>query len=205
METIALLIVLVALFYLGVSVISLLIPIRKLGIPTRARAALGVLLSLVAIVAVSPFIPEDVSNSNSADSPVAAVESQQVQQAASQSEAPAGPIVSDVSFEQVNRLFGIDSNLTELQQDAMWEDFRDQCVEWTGELAHVDRGMFGGIQIGMKHLSTTFTYDVSLSAPNSQTDYFMAWQQGQSYTYQATLRSPPGGLFGRVSADWGCE
>lgn len=193
MGFIAGLIIVLAFIYLSVSVVCLIKPLPKLGIPTRGRAFLGIFLAFGMFIVGGAILPEDASNSEST--------SANTQRATQQ---PAGPVVSNVSFEQVNDLFGVSSNLTDLQKDARWEDFSDLCVEWTGELAYLDSGIFGGLSIGMKHRPTTFTYDVLLDAPGSQSDYFMTLQQGQSYTYRATLKNYGGAIL-PISADWGCE
>ncbi|MCY4641424.1 MAG: hypothetical protein OXC41_01790 [Gammaproteobacteria bacterium] len=111
---------------------------------------------------------------------------------------------SEITFDEVNNTFGAEANLTDLQKDEMWKKYRGKCVEWTGILTHLDSGMFGGIDIGMKHLRETLTFDVLISAPKSMKEKFMSWQQNKQYTYRATLERY-GGFFLPISADWGCE
>lgn len=112
--------------------------------------------------------------------------------------------VSNITFNEVHSKFGGNANLTDLQKNEMWKKYRGMCVEWTGTLAHLDSGMFGGIDIGMKHLSQTFTFDMLIRAPKSMKEKFMTWQQNKQYTYRATLKQY-GGVFLPISADWGCE
>ena len=116
----------------------------------------------------------------------------------------AEPTVSNVTFKDVNRLFAHDSGLTDLQKEEGWKKFRGLCVEWTGELAYLKSGFFGGISIGMKHLGSTFTYDVLIDAPKSLKEELMSWREGNRYTYRATLVNF-GGVILPISADWGCE
>ena len=114
------------------------------------------------------------------------------------------PIVSKVTFYEVNRLFAHDSGLTELQKDEAWKDYKGLCVEWTGEVADIDSQVISGFSVGMKHLRSTLTYDVLIDAPSSQKETLLSWQQGTRRTYRATLVSY-GGAFSPISADWGCK
>ena len=93
--------------------------------------------------------------------------------------------------------------MTDLQKEEAWKAYKNKCIEWTGSLAHLDSGVLGGFSIGMKHKSTTFTYDVLISAPDSQKDLLMTWQDGQTYTYRGKLKRY-GEIMGIVSVDWGC-
>ena len=77
-------------------------------------------------------------------------------------------------------------------------------MEWKGRLEYLDQGFFGGISVGFKHRSETFTYDVLVSAPKSEKENLMKWEQGTRYTYRATLQSYPGVIM-PITADWGCE
>ena len=112
--------------------------------------------------------------------------------------------VSNITFHEFHRIFAYDSGLTDLQKDEEWKQYRGLCIEWTGELVHLDQGVFGGISIGMKHLGATLTYDVLIDAPSSQKDVLLSWRQGSRHTYRATLTGYGGPLL-PISADWGCE
>ena len=112
--------------------------------------------------------------------------------------------VSNVTFHQFNRLFAPNSGLTDLQREEEWKKYRGLCIEWTGELVHLDQGVFGGISIGMKHLRQTLTYDVLIDAPSSQKDVLLSWRKGARHTYRATLTSYGGAML-PTSADWGCK
>lgn len=114
------------------------------------------------------------------------------------------PTISNVTFRQFNRLFAHNSGLTDLQKDEEWKKYQGLCIEWTGELAHLDQGIFGGISIGMKHLKQTLTYDVLIDAPSSQKDVLLSWQKGTRHTYRATLTGYGGAML-PISADWGCK
>lgn len=161
---------------------------KKLGIGCGALLLLGIVL-IVAIPA-----PESSSGSRQTGSTAS--------RPAPSRTASAEP--SDITFQEVYSTFSIHSSLTELQKEARWKDYEGKCVEWTGELAHLDEGLFGGISIGFKHRPQTFTYDVLVSAPSKMKDELLTWNMGQRYTYRATLRSHAGAIL-PTTADWGCD
>ena len=110
----------------------------------------------------------------------------------------------EITFKEIHNLFGAESKQTDLQKKERWKQYKGQCVEWTGVLAHLDEGWLSGINIGMKHLRSTFTYDVLIDAPDSERDRLMDWVIGNRYTYRATLNQY-GGAIMPITADWGCE
>ena len=112
--------------------------------------------------------------------------------------------MSGVTFQEVNGLFGARSSMTDLQKGRMWDSTYDGlCVEWTGELTHLDEGLFSGFVAQFRHLPTTLISDVVMTAPNSAEDELMTWSTGASYTYRATL-DRYGALMG-ISASMGCD
>ena len=111
---------------------------------------------------------------------------------------------SDITFEEVDEKFGIESSLTNLQKEEEWKSYKNKCIQWTGRLAHLDSGVFGGINIGMKHKSSTLTYDVLISAPDSQKDRLMKWKDKAAYTYKGRLKDY-GEVLDILSVDWGCH
>ena len=117
---------------------------------------------------------------------------------------PQQAAVSDITFEEVDDQFRAGGPLTELQKGERWKQYQGKCVEWRGELAYLTEGFLGGLSIGFKHRRDTFTYDVLVSAPQSERETLLTWQQGSTYAYRATLRRAPGVIL-PLSADWGCE
>ena len=93
-----------------------------------------------------------------------------------------------ISFEEVDRKFGIDSNLTKLQKKKEWKKYEGKCVTWTGELVYLDEGMFGGYSLGFKHKDLTFTYDVLVSAPKAFEQKALTMEKGAFYSYTMKLK-----------------
>ena len=112
--------------------------------------------------------------------------------------------VSRIAFEEVDRKFSVRSSLTELQKDREWEDYEGKCVDWEGEVSYLDERFFGGFVIGFKHRRDTFTYDVLVTVPRSMERQMLRINQGERYTYRATLERYGGAIL-PISAKWGCE
>ena len=111
---------------------------------------------------------------------------------------------SDVTFAQIDALFGVEGTLTDLQKEAQWKRYEGKCVTWTGRLADLGEGVWGGLELGFKHKRHTLTADVQVKAPDSLKSQLMTWQKGNRYTYEATLREYGGAIL-PITADWGCE
>ena len=115
-------------------------------------------------------------------------------------------VVSEITFEEVNEKFGMDSALTGLQKSDEWKKYEAQCVTWVGELSSVE-DMFSsitGITLGFKHLRSTLTYDVQISAPVTGKEAFLTLKKGNRYQYKATLQDYGGAIL-PIMADWGCS
>ena len=116
---------------------------------------------------------------------------------------PKPKVISSVTFNEVNNLFGAKSNLTDLQKDEKWKQYEGLCVEWSGVLSSLDEDLLGNIKVGMRHLRSTMTSDVLISAPDEQRANLLNWTEGKTYKYRATL-DDYGGIFSAIWVDWGC-
>ncbi len=186
MEIALVLLILFSMVTGTLSFIGLFRPLPRLYLPTRKRAALVWVASLLVFAMAVELLPP------SPPGEFAARATQRV-----------SPI-SFISFEEVHEKFGTQGTLTDLQKDREWEKYAGKCVEWDGQLAHLDEGVFGGINIGFKHLQSTLTYDVLVSAPGSEKERLLSWRQGATYQYKARLKNYGGALL-PISADWGCD
>ena len=64
-------------------------------------------------------------------------------QATQERTGPPPVVVADITFNEIDQLFGDDSNMTDLQKDEAWKDYEGKCVEWEGELTYMDDGVLG--------------------------------------------------------------
>ncbi|MCY4508805.1 MAG: hypothetical protein OXG35_17890 [Acidobacteria bacterium] len=154
-------------------------PVRPLDLPPEARAALD------ARTAQGAAAPEP---------------------ARSAAPEPAEPVVqvSDVTFDDLNEKFGVQSDWTDLRKDREWPAYEGLCVEWTGELTSLSEGLFGGFSIQFRHLATTFVSDVLVNAPSSAEEELLTWREGNRYRYRGRLVDYGGAIL-PITVDLGCE
>ena len=111
--------------------------------------------------------------------------------------------VSDVTFDDVNEKFGVQSNRTDLQKEREWRAYEGLCVEWAGELTSLSAGLFGGFNIQFKHLPATLVSDVLVNAPSSAEEELLTWREGNRYRYRGRLDSYGGAIL-PITLDFGC-
>ena len=176
-----------------ISLIGLIRPIPKIWLPDRKRAAIVAVISFIINSSLLSFLWTI--------EPTFAPKSLQLQHLAMIDEIEKR---ANISFEEVHSKFSSQGSLTDPQKEEAWEEYEGKCIEWEGELVLLDESFFGDIYIGFKHIPATFTYDVLVSAPDSEKEKLLQWQQGETYRYKATLREY-GGSMTPIKADWGCE
>ena len=177
-----------------ISLIAIIYPLPKLHLPTRKRALL--------VCLIASMISGGLQSSDEEGSTASSPSSQRTTSSSSRKQAKQ-IMPTAITFQEVDAKFGLNSSLTELQKKEIWKSYENKCIQWTGRLEHLDTGLFGGIQIGMKHNSATFTYDVLISAPNSEKERLMQWKMGHAYTYKGRLKD--WGAIIPISVDWGCH
>ena len=111
---------------------------------------------------------------------------------------------SGISFAEIDNKFSRKSSLTNLQKAEAWKRYEGECVEWWGELTHVELGYLDGIRIGMRHKASTSTYDVQISVPAQKKERMLSWEKGQTYPYKGRLMGYVY-LMDTVYVDWGCD
>jgi hypothetical protein len=89
-----------------------------------------------------------------------------------------------VTFEEIDKLFGRDSNFTELQKREFFEDYKFQRVQWTGEIMSVRESLGGKLHVRFKHKQKTGVYDITVSFPNTAKDTLLKLKEGQTATYR---------------------
>ena len=171
---------------------------EKKGMPGWAIGCLAVIGGIFALVVLGSLVG---SGGDSGSSSSSSTGSSTSSRAAS---SPPRNQPTEITFGEIYSQFSAGGNLSDLQKDAKWDEYKGKCVEWNGQLAHLDEALFGGIDIGFKHRRTTFTYDILVSAPSRMKDELLTWNMGQFYTYRATLKTYPGVIL-PMTADWGCD
>ena len=111
-----------------------------------------------------------------------------------------------ISFDEVNTIFGSRTSRSTLWKDEMWKAYKGKCVTWIGKVVHISSryNFSGGISISFKHRASTFSQDVLVMAPMHEKAALMELEIGKMYEYKATLVDYGGAIL-PIQADWGCR
>ena len=61
----------------------------------------------------------------------------------------------EVSFEELDALFGKKNRMTESQKDKLWKEYRNKYIRWKGEVVSRGKGRVSGLRMGIKHTEGT--------------------------------------------------
>jgi hypothetical protein len=67
--------------------------------------------------------------------------------------------ISDVTWEEIDKIYNLKSKYTELQKKERWKNYKGKKVKWRGEVSSVDE-TFGTMSLQVKLNPGTFTSDV---------------------------------------------
>ena len=96
------------------------------------------------------------------------------------------PTISDITFEEIEQLFGIKSKLTTLQKKELFKDYKGKWVEWTGQVRS-SSDSWGSLTMSFRHQLSTWTSDVTVYFPKSAKNALMQLEEDKWVTYQGKL------------------
>lgn len=96
----------------------------------------------------------------------------------------------DISFEELDKIFGIESALSEAEKNALWPNYMNRYVKWTGEVTQTLIGLIKGTRIGFRHKEGSET-DVEVRFGIKKATKIMGIAEGDIITYTAKLSSFP--------------
>jgi zinc ribbon protein len=154
------------------------IPKPKKG-PTGTRliiislAVIGVLL-LLAKLGSNP--PDNQTSSQTGQENAGAEKSKQV--------------VSE-SCDELSRMFGPQSNLSDLQKDELWKNYKGKAFKWPLRVTEVSSDAFGGYTVQYKCgvNSPSFIQDIQLKYDESRKPFVIQLRKGQVYEIGGVLNS----------------
>lgn len=91
-----------------------------------------------------------------------------------------------ISWQQINRIYSLDSNSTDLQKKQAWKRFKGKRVSWQGSVSEVSDG-FGGLTLQVKMNPDTLTSDVLVSLRKSERAKAASLQQGSYVRFSGVL------------------
>ncbi len=90
----------------------------------------------------------------------------------------------NLSFNELEEIFGRENRMTETQKDTLWEKYNDKYVRWTGEVMSRGKGRVSGLRMGIKHKKGT---DVELIFDNEKEELVLETEKGDKITYTGKL------------------
>lgn len=76
--------------------------------------------------------------------------------------------ISNISWYEVDRIYNISSNTSELQKDEEWKKLKGKKVQWSGFVSEVSNGLFGGLSLQIKMNPSTLTSDLIIDLKRSE-------------------------------------
>lgn len=90
----------------------------------------------------------------------------------------------NLSFNELDEIFGGENKMTETQKDTLWEEYNNKYVRWTGEVMSRGKGRVSGLRMGIKHKKGT---DVELIFDNEKEESVLKTEKGDKTTYTGKL------------------
>ena len=90
----------------------------------------------------------------------------------------------EISFEELDALFGKKNKMTESQKDKLWKEYQNKYIKWNGEVMSRGKGRVSGLRMGIKNLEGT---DVELVFADDKEDLVLGTDNGDKVTYTGKL------------------
>lgn len=90
----------------------------------------------------------------------------------------------DISFEELDKMFGKENRMTESQKDKLWEEYKGKYVNWTGQVVSRGLGRVSGLRMGINHKEGT---DIELCFDIEKKDKVLQTKVGDTVTYTGKL------------------
>ncbi len=94
--------------------------------------------------------------------------------------------ISDVAWEEIDRIYNIRSNFTELQKKEHWKNYKGKKVKWSGKVSSVGE-TFGILSLQVKLNSSTLTSDVLVRLKESERQKALKLSEGSPVTFTGIL------------------
>ena len=94
--------------------------------------------------------------------------------------------VSDIQWEEIDNIYNLKSDFTELQKKEHWKNYKGKKVQWSGTVSSVGE-TFGTLQLQVKLNPHTLTSDVLVSLKDSARSEAIKLKEGDSVTFEGIL------------------
>jgi len=94
--------------------------------------------------------------------------------------------VSNISWDEVDRVYNPQSDATDLQKAEAWKNYEGKKVRWTGKVSHISEG-WGGIKLQVRMRPDTLTSDLIITLEDSERARALQLRDNQRVTFEAIL------------------
>jgi hypothetical protein len=94
--------------------------------------------------------------------------------------------VSDIEWEEIDKIYNLKSDFTELQKKEHWKNYKGKKVRWTGTVSSVGE-TFGTLQLQVKLNPSTLTSDVLVSLKDTSRSDAIKLKEGDRVTFEGTF------------------
>lgn len=100
--------------------------------------------------------------------------------------------VSEIKWDEYDRVYSIHSNSTDLQKESLWSNFKGKYVVWSGEVVEVSDGAISGLSLSIKMNKETLTHDLIVYLKDDQKNTAMSLTKGKKIKFAGKLKSYTG-------------
>ncbi len=102
--------------------------------------------------------------------------------------------LSPITWNQYDSIYNLKSSSTDMQKEQSWGSFKGKRVSWSGEVAEVSKGTFGGVTVSIKMNKDTLTSDVRLKLKKGYETAAASLVKGARVKYVGTLENYGGAV-----------
>lgn len=120
---------------------------------------------------------------------VRSTSSQQQSPAVSQPQrAPAETYVptSAISWREIDEIYSLKSEQTDLRKDELWKQYKGKKIEWTGNVTAV-ADSWGSLTMQIKMNADTWTSDLIITLKKTEKDKAIRFKEGDTVTFRGVL------------------
>ena len=94
--------------------------------------------------------------------------------------------VSEVQWSELEDIYSLKSEKTDLQKDELWKEYKGEKVEWTGTVTAIT-DTFGSLQLQLKMKESSFGGDVIVTLEKTEREKAIEFSEGDTVTFQGIL------------------
>ena len=94
--------------------------------------------------------------------------------------------VSEIQWSELEDIYSLKSEKTDLQKDELWKEYKGKKVEWTGTVTAIS-DTFGSLQLQLKMKESSLGGDVIVTLEKTEREKAIGFSEGDTVTFQGIL------------------